>query len=516
MIKKCLVPYMFLMIIFSSLIFISEVSYADEESGMLLGKGINLYEQGKYEDSMDYFIDVLLSGSPTQITKANEYINKIHLEMAKSYSEEPEIYERQETISEMGQEAAYTASEVEVAEKEIRGEDQITPIKSKQEEHELMQEKRAYIETLTKEKIAEMKKTALLGLNEKPGIEVYMRKDMANKIDAIDINPDVLFSNKEFRSTVDDVLEDIYILMLLEGKAVFTILPKNAFNGQVSMENTKQVAMLSSYLIQKGISSARVNLNIGLTTEKVPPKFADLEEMSIIFDYEEVPNLKYKITEKKEPKLSLGVYPETGIYLSKDELFVINFSARETSAPIDTWEFQIIQKTDPNVSYTIRQAKGEGAIFQQAIWNGRKEFFGDYLPRGVYNLVFKAKDINGNENLLVKKVFLLGEDETVKERGKVLYGSNKAMKEYKEMNSSAEERDMMDYSAKRLWEKPERIALNKQQENIMEETSVETQEAAPPVQAETGGPIEESALGDEFEDEDFLEEEFEEEPNDLY
>ena len=42
-----------------------------------LSKGKRLYADGRYEEAMDSFIDVFVSGSTDQIAEANEYVNLI-------------------------------------------------------------------------------------------------------------------------------------------------------------------------------------------------------------------------------------------------------------------------------------------------------------------------------------------------------------------------------------------------------------------------------------------------------
>ena len=52
--------------------------FAAASSSKQLAKGIELYNAQNYDDAMDYFIDVLVNGSRSEVDEANRYINLIH------------------------------------------------------------------------------------------------------------------------------------------------------------------------------------------------------------------------------------------------------------------------------------------------------------------------------------------------------------------------------------------------------------------------------------------------------
>ena len=52
--------------------------FAAASSSKQLAKGIELYNEQNYDDAMDYFIDVLVNGSRSEVDEANRYINLIH------------------------------------------------------------------------------------------------------------------------------------------------------------------------------------------------------------------------------------------------------------------------------------------------------------------------------------------------------------------------------------------------------------------------------------------------------
>ena len=52
--------------------------FAAPSSAKQLEKGIQLYQENRDEEAMDYLIDVLVNGSRAEVEEANKYINLIH------------------------------------------------------------------------------------------------------------------------------------------------------------------------------------------------------------------------------------------------------------------------------------------------------------------------------------------------------------------------------------------------------------------------------------------------------
>ncbi len=473
--KKCVTSsrLILLAIIFLGLGFSNNIAYGNDEVAVMLEKGINLYESKKYDEAMDYFIDASVRGTPIQMSEANDYINRIHVHMADLYSTEQNIYMREADIDEKTRSAMKEESSVEVKEREIRGEDQINTINPAPENPDIIAQRKAFKEMQTNQKIKDITNEALLKLSGISGIEFYMRKDLTNRIDAIDINPEVLFStsSKNFKSDVGEILQSIYVLMLINNDAVFTILPEDAYNGQVSIDGMRYSTKLYSYFLDKGISPAKLFLNMGLDSSAIPAKFANLDGIAIVFDYNVAPKLKYRKENKLEPVISLGLYPEESIVPENSELFIIDFSVLETKNPIVNWELQIVRNESPNVYYTVRQLKGTERVYHQIKWTGRKSFFGEILPLGVYNIMLKAIDTKGNIKVAKRKVSLLDKEGNAKRKnvyGKTLFGAEETSSD----ENVVLKKDTHNYNVNRLWNKPGRVGLKKE-EVVKEEVVVE-------------------------------------------
>ncbi|MBT3955546.1 MAG: hypothetical protein HOF38_05275 [Elusimicrobiaceae bacterium] len=499
--KKCILSgRLFTAIIFFLIFgFFNNLAYGNEEVAVMLDKGINLYESKKYDEAMDYFIDVSVNGNSAQMSQANTYINKIHLSMADSYSSDQNIYTREAEIQREADVNALEVSAIEQREMEVRGDDQINTITPAQPSAEVMTQRKAFKEVQVEQKIKDIINLALFRLNESQGIEFYMRKDMLNKVDAVEINPEILFNkrSKEFKANSSEILQNLYILLLANKDAVFTILPKNAYNGKVSIEGMRYSTKLYSYLLERGISSAKLNLNMGLDTGDMPAKFAHLDGMAIVFDYDVPPKLKYRKNGITEPVLSMGLYPETSISAEAGDVLIIDFSVLETKNPISKWDLQIIRNEGPNVHYTVRELKGDERVYHQIIWNGRKAFFGDMLELGVYNIVLQAVDTKGNAKILKRKVNLVDKEGNLKKttvQGKVLVGEEKSSSK-----ASIMQTDNMNYSVSRLWKKPGKIQLKKEEiiekeKVVIEETPVATEPTTTTVETTSIDNVEGSAI----------------------
>lgn len=316
--------------------------------------------------------------------------------------------------------------------------------------------------------ITDMQEKLIAKLNSLDGVNVYMRN---GKVDAIDIDSDVIFLNDNitFSSNGKAVLEDVYALMLLAKEPVFVLLPPGSYTDEVDLQGVRQTVALNSYLINRGLSSAKLNFNMGLVNEQPPAKFSNLEGVSIVFDYDNKPQLYNKLSDKQAyPILSLGMYPEK-INTSLGEGMVIDFSVIETAAPIEEWKLQIIQHALDGKYYVVRQVSGKKEIYNQIFWNGRKQFYGEALPAGKYTLMLRAKDNKGREKIVRRKVEIVAQ--TVKEETAQTAKTAKTSKAVKQA--------ALDYSTPRLWKKPAKIlkkqnAVNTEVIDVSEEINTNT------------------------------------------
>ncbi len=300
----------------------------------------------------------------------------------------------------------------------------------------------------------EMREALLAQIKNNDDINIYMR---GGRVDAIDITANALFkgSSANINKKSDKILDIVYSLMILEDAPTYFVLPEGSYTDEVTLHGVRQAVALNSYLINRGISSAKMKLNMGLTTQEPPEKFSNLEGISIVFDYEGEENLKLKLKEKNlPPVLSLAVYPFKEITPALGETFVIDFSVVEATAPMQKWSLQIIHHAADSHYYVVKQLSGEDALSYQMFWNGHKRYFGQLLPAGKYTVVLKATDKEGREKLLKRQLILKEspvQEKPVKKTEAQVVKEEKA-KLAKEAQAKAEK--TLDYNQKRLWKKP--------------------------------------------------------------
>lgn len=447
-----------------------------------LEKGKKLYSEGKYDQAMDSFIDVFVQGNNEQISEANEYVNMIHFSMGAvaapkqvpydpalepkddghkgkilSGSQPAKEYQEEGLPSKPAAQAAPSAAAQSPRPSSQDAAIYQTPSNPMVREQIIAQDTLAgdpeELKAMRKEQvdaqIVSQTEKIIARLSKVKGVNVYMR---AGLIDAIDIESDVIFKEDKITYTpqAKAVLDDVYALMILSGTPSFVLLPPGSYTDDVSIQGVRQAVALNSYFINMGVSSAKLNFNMGLTSEQPPAKFSNLEGISIVFDYTAKPNLKFKLSDKRlPPVLSLGLYPAESFMPENNEGMLVDFSIVETSAPVADWKLQIIQHDKDGKYYVVRQLSGSGAAYQQMFWNGKKQYFGQILPFGRYTIILKAQDVNGKEKIVRRKVTLVS-----KEEPKVA-----APKE-------AHDDTILNYNAPRLWTKPGKTAGPGAQEEI--------------------------------------------------
>lgn len=494
-IKNSLTKYIFVAL---SLCFVFTAAYAASLSVEdKLNKGKALYEEGKYDDAMDNFIDVFVSGNPEQISEANEYVNLIHfkrggveapkqvpydesLEKARETGHEGKVLfdsrkaregveaepvkeakkpvaQAQEQAQAQLQAAAPRQEGANVAEPVIYTPEG-TPVEDNKRVEKIVAESTMpegddeEVKALRRESINaqvdSMTNSVLEKLNSYKGINVYMRGGM---VDAIDMESSAIFADDgvTFKPEAKEILDEVYSLMILSGTPSFVLLPPGSYTDSVSIQGVRQTVALNSYLINMGVSTAKLSFNMGLTTEQPPAKFSDLDGISIVFDYTAKPNLKLKSPEKNTPPvLSLGLYPFRSITPDMDEGMVADFSVVESFAKVADWTLQIVQHAKDGKYYVVRQISGSGPVYRQIFWNGKKQYFGQILPIGNYTIILRAKDVDGREKIVRRKVELLQTKKAEAKPAKTAKGAKAA---------AAGENSKLDYTKKRLWSKPEAI-----------------------------------------------------------
>ena len=506
-----------------------------------LARGKRFYADGRYEEAMDNFVNVFVSGNSDQIAEANEYVNLIHFErggvvppkqvpydaelekrqnigvqgkemtaktpkkpamqqaddkaeyLTEIYTQEEfdDIPEPLESVPEAdpfeSQKVKETASEketqakeedVKLAEGQQSEDDEFVilegPIEVQKEKDVISNEtsfpkgSKSKILSLQKKKEAKQKKELIdylvARLNANEDAQVYMR---GGRVDAIDLNSSAVFQGREVSKNASGILDDVYALMVLENSPAYVILPEGSYTDDVTLFGVRQAVALNSYLINRGMSPSKMNLNMGLTTQEPPEKFSNLAGTSIVFDYDGKSRLKSKLQEKNlPPVLSLAVYPFKEIVPAADEVFVIDFSVMEASSPIKEWVLQVVSHAADDHYYVVKQLSGDGALNHQTFWNGRKRYFGNILPLGKYTVVLRAKDVAGREKIL-KRQLILKEPSKKKETAVIRTESEirkieevkkeeeaKALAKKEALEKQKKKESNLNYSQKRLWTMP--------------------------------------------------------------
>lgn len=474
-----------------------------------LEKGKQLYAQNKDDEAMDAFIDVLVNGSRAEVEEANKYVNLIHsriggiqdpIEVDINFKEgeakrleaaqDPAVLAEQlnaetaaieEEVKEAGLPATAQADAAAVAAQQAQ-EAAAAQAALTQKEQELLKEQareqalkmqgvadqeteEAKLEQqtnstfvdlttpaalkarqiYTSQKLENMKAAAIAKLEKTKGVRVYFRNGLP---DAIDIDSEILFNGYKFRPEALPVLDQVYTLMALTQGAGYIILPPGSYTDNITLSGIRQAMALNSFLVHKGLSSGKISYNMGLFDQEPPAKFANLEGVSIVFDFDaDLPSaLPDAASVSKLPMLSMAVVPVSNkIDPAAGEAFAIDFSVIETQNPLDTWVFQVVQHAADGSYYVVRQLEGFSPVYHQIVWNGRKGIIGPELACGTYTLALTASDVQGGKRTIRRQV-------EVACKGTDANKTKTAAKD-KETGDAAN----LNYKTARLWTKPNRV-----------------------------------------------------------
>lgn len=296
-------------------------------------------------------------------------------------------------------------------------------------------------ELYSQQKLDSMKAAVIERIRNTKGVRIYFRNDLP---DAIDIDGDVIFQGTRFNLSAQPLLDDIYSLMALTQGASYIILPAGSYTDDVTLGGIRQAMALNSYFVHKGISSGKIGYNMGLYDQEPPAQFANLEGLSIVFDFDsDLPSAIAQANQvSKQPLLSMAVVPVSNeIDPSKGEAFAVDFSVIETVNAVSNWTFQVVQHAKDGKYYVVRQLEGFAPVYHQILWNARKGIIGPELECGKYTLVLTVTDSTGEKKTLRRRI-------TVK------CGTQKA--------AAADEKSLCtkcNYKTARLWTKPGRVMM---------------------------------------------------------
>ena len=312
-------------------------------------------------------------------------------------------------------------------------------------------------EIYTRQKIESMAAAAADKITAAKGVNLYFRDGLP---DALDMDADVIFQGNKFRPEGLALLDNIYDLMALTQGAGYVILPPGSYTDDVTLSGIRQAMALNSYFINRGISQGKLHYNMGLVDQEPPARFANLNGLSIVFDYTaKLPTrLEKNENNQKAPLLSMAIVPQChAIDRALGEAYAIDFSVLETVNPVDNWVLQVVQHGRDGKYYVVRQLEGFTPVYHQILWNGRKGIIGPELPCGKYTLVLTATDLQGQKQTLRRRVIVKCSEQ------KVSAATSSCNTASCQTAAADELCPNCNYKASRLWVKPGRTMKAVQQ-----------------------------------------------------
>ena len=361
-------------------------------------QAIRLYHENEDTEAMDRFMDILVKGTPSEKALANEYINKITMRMNTGVN----------TVKDRGAEPT-TLTEVSQAKPASQG-----PVVGMRAQSREMEEIEARDEAPRdeKERVAEkvaakitaMRRDLLLELGKTDAVKLYMADGVPK---AITLDPNFFFNTEaSFRPGSDKLLSALAGLVFTLGKANCLILPEGSAEGDVKIKSIRRAIALNSYLESRGISKARLEVNLTGSDVRFPKELTNISGVIILFDYDKQPRLQdLEDLKTKGPKVSLGIYP-TAISVHENEGSIVEFAAFESPKGQPSWKFQVYEIQKDGSRLLLQEISGSGPQYNQSFWNGRKKFFGAPYPSGKYMFLVTAADMEGRETSLSRLLLI--------------------------------------------------------------------------------------------------------------
>ncbi len=384
----------------------------DEQPGKVgmsrdMSQAVRLYRENRYNDAMDKFLDILVTGTPSEKAIANDYINRINQRFGavddSSMDTPPE-----DRIAYPGTPSRMTPSDSTDKRADSRDYYADSPDSSNDRlVGNVQQERRAVMAQRIGRKISDIRKLALIRLNKIRGVQVFMNGELP---EAVSIDPDVIFTKEmNFRPDVDVILGDLSTVMYTLGKANFLILPEGIYAGDTKIVDMRRAMSVNSYFTRKGISTARMSVNLNITSHELPAKFKNIPGIGILFYYDKpiVTVNAAQADSDNPPLITVGVSAES-FDPAKNDGTIIEFSVMQTGAKISFWKFQLLYYDAQRRLHVVQDATGDDSAYHQVFWNGREDFFGESYPAGKYIAVVAAADVVGRERIVRRPITIIG------------------------------------------------------------------------------------------------------------
>ncbi len=374
-----------------------DLAAQESKSGITrsMEQAIRLYHEGQDTEAMDRFMNILVKGTPSEKSLANEYITKITLRMNTGVNSVKDRGAEPTTLTEVSQPRPASAPrDVPLGIKAAAQEDgdEAGP---QQDDAEVQ---KARINEKIASKIAQMRRDLLLELGRSDAVKVYMGDGVPK---ALTLDPNFFFAGEtSFRAGTDKMLNTLSGLLFTLGKANCLILPEGSAEGDVKIKSIRRALALNSYFESRGVSKSRLEVNLTGSDISFPKELTSISGLIILLDYDKPLRLKdLEDLQTKGPKVSLGIYP-TAIAVQNNEGAIVEFSAFESPIGLPSWKFQIYEMQKDGTRLLLQEISGSGQQYSQSFWNGRKKFFGAAYPSGRYMFTVTATDVEGRETQL--------------------------------------------------------------------------------------------------------------------
>ena len=375
----------------------SDLSAQASKSGISrsMEQAIRLYHEGEDTEAMDRFMDILVRGTPSEKSLANEYITKITLRMNTGVTSAKDRGAEPTTLTEVSQpKPASSPRDVPLGIKaDIRDNEDME--RAQRDDAEAQKERVS--EKITA-KIAQIRRDLMIELGRTDAVKLYMGDGVPK---AMTLDSNYFFaSDTTFRAGTDKMLSAVSGLLFTLGKANILILPEGSAIGDVKIKSIRRALALNSYFESRGISKSRLEVNLTGSEVSFPKELSSINGLIILFDYDKKPRLKdIEDLQTKGPRVSLGIYP-TAIAVHNNEGSIVEFSVFESPIGLPSWKFQVFEVQKDGTRLQLQEISGAGSQYNQSFWNGRKKFFGAPYASGRYMFTVTAADTEGRETSL--------------------------------------------------------------------------------------------------------------------
>jgi hypothetical protein len=239
-----------------------------------------------------------------------------------------------------------------------------------------------------------------------------VRVEMAGNLpEGIGLATDALFGgDTRFKlPDADRVLAPVTSLLYASGSGQAVVVPEGYVVNDAKVLDMRRAMAVRSYFLERGLSPARVRLALVGNEISVPSTISDFKGMLIVIQYDRPVRLgaESAIDEQAGPPISLGVWPDS-IKATKDEGAIIEFSVMDPPQGVASWKFEMLMPAVEGspVTASLQEVVGDSPVLHQIYWNGRRNYFGELLPFGRYQLVLTARNLRGKETVVRKDIVL--------------------------------------------------------------------------------------------------------------